>query len=312
MSRRIAEAETIWKDGEMIPWAEAQVHVLSIAVQFGSSVFEGIRCYPTPAGPAVFRLKEHMRRLLDSAKIYHLTPEYSLDTLVDATCRVIRENGLEACYIRPVILRGYGAPGMHAIGFPVETYIPAWPWGDYLGAGALENGVDVCVSSWTRAGPNTLPVAAKSAGHYNLAQLMKAEAAANGFVEAIALSPSGLVSEGSGQNLFLVRDGVVITPFLDGTSLHGITRDAVLQIARDLGLPTREQHVPRESLYIADELFFTGTASEITPIRSVDRVSVGNGSVGPITRRLQEAFLGICHGRIEDRHGWLTPVEKKP
>jgi branched-chain amino acid aminotransferase len=313
MSARITEATWIWKDGQLVPWKDATVHLLSTAVQFGSSVFEGIRCYETPAGPAIFRLREHLERLMDSATIYRMRPEWTVEALTEGCRELIRANGLGSCYLRPMILRGYGAAGLHAVDSPIETYLAAWPWGAYLGAEALEQGVDVCTSSWARAAPNTFPVAAKAAGHYNAAQLMKAEAVANGYAEAIALGPGGLVSEGSGQNLFLVRDGVLVTPFLDGTSLSGITRDAVLQLAQDRGIPTREQHVPRESLYICDELFFTGTASEITPIRSVDRMPVGTsrggaGGVGPITRALQEDFMAVVTGRAEDRHGWLTAV----
>ncbi len=306
MSSRIGQAEWIWKDGEMIPWADATVHLLSTAVQFGSSVFEGIRCYATPDGPAIFRLREHLRRLFDSATVYRMRPDHTIESLAESCIELVRINKLDACYLRPMILRGYGAAGLHAVDSPIETYLAAWPWGAYLGSEALEKGVDVCTSSWTRAAPNTFPVAAKAAGHYNAAQLMKAQAVADGYSEAIALGPGGLVSEGSGQNLFLVRDGVLITPFLDGTSLGGITRDAVLQLARDRGIPIREQHVPRESLYIVDELFFTGTASEVTPIRSVDRIAIGE--VGPITRALQEDFLAVVTGRSEDRHGWLTRV----
>jgi branched-chain amino acid aminotransferase len=313
MASSFNEAKWIWKDGALIPWQDAQLHLLSTAVQFGSSIFEGIRCYATPKGPAIFRLREHIRRLYDSATIYRLLPEHTPETLVEACRETVRANHLESCYIRPMILRGYGAPGLHAPTGPIETFVAAWSWGAYLGPEALERGVDACTASWARAAPNTYPVAAKSAGHYNAAQLMRWEAAANGYDEAIALGAGGLVSEGSGQNLFLVRDGVLITPFLDGTSLSGITRDAVLQLARELGIPTREQHVPRESLYIADELFFSGTASEITPIRSVDRIPVGAyvgtaGSAGPITRRLQAAFLAVAKGETEDRHGWLTWV----
>ena len=306
MSSRIGQAEWIWKDGEMIPWADATVHLLSTAVQFGSSVFEGIRCYATPDGPAIFRLRKHLRRLFDSATVYRMRPDHTIESLAESCIELVRINKLDACYLRPMILRGYGAAGLHAVDSPIETYLAAWPWGAYLGSEALEKGVDVCTSSWTRAAPNTFPVAAKAAGHYNAAQLMKAQAVADGYSEAIALGPGGLVSEGSGQNLFLVRDGVLITPFLDGTSLGGITRDAVLQLARDRGIPIREQHVPRESLYIVDELFFTGTASEVTPIRSVDRIAIGE--VGPITRALQEDFLAVVTGRSEDRHGWLTRV----
>ncbi|MDT8340869.1 MAG: branched-chain amino acid transaminase [Longimicrobiales bacterium] len=309
MSGRITESKWIWKDGDFIPWADAHLHLLSTAVQFGTSVFEGIRAYRTPRGPAIFRLREHVRRLRDSCRIYRLPLVHDDDALVAACVETVRRNELEDCYIRPMVLRGYGAAGLYAEASPVETYVAAWPWGTYLGADALERGVDVCVSSWLRAHPGTFPVAAKAAGHYVSAQLIKMEAVANGYAEGIALGPGGLVSEGSGQNLFLVRDGVLITPFLDGTSLSGITRDAILTIAGDLGIPTREQLVPRESLYTADELFFTGTASEVTPIRSVDRVVVGEGQAGPLTRRLQQAFLALVRGERADDRGWLTYPE---
>jgi len=309
MSGRITESDWIWKDGEFIPWAGAQLHLLSTAVQFGTSVFEGIRAYDTPGGPAIFRLKEHIRRLQDSCRIYRLPLQHDAEALERACVETVRKNGLADCYIRPMVLRGYGAAGLFAEASPLETYVAAWPWGTYLGEGALEKGVDVCTSSWLRAHPNTFPVAAKAAGHYVSAQLIKMEAVANGYTEGIALGPGGLVSEGSGQNLFLVRDGVLITPFLDGTSLSGITRHAVMELARDLGIPVREQPVPRESLYTADELFFTGTASEVTPIRSVDRVEVGTGRAGPVTMRLQKAFMDVVKGVAEDHRGWLTWVE---
>ena len=299
----------IWKDGEFIRWQDAQLHLLSVAVQFGASMFEGIRCYQTPRGPAIFRLKKHIRRLHDSCHIYRMPLAHSQDTLVDACRDTVRKNGLGDCYVRPMVLWGYGAAGMNPVGSPLETYIPAWPWGAYLGEDALTQGVDVCVSSWSRAHPNTFPVQAKAAGHYVNAQLIKMEAIANGYVEGIAVSPSGLVSEGSGQNLFLVRDGVVITPFLDGSSLAGITRDAVLRIAADLGYPVREQYVPRESLYTADELFFTGTASEVTPIRSVDRIPVGSGAAGAVTMAIQKRFMETVRGEHEDTRRWLTLVD---
>lgn len=310
MSTRITEAEWIWKDGEFVRWADARIHVLSLAVQFGASVFEGIRCYATPEGPAVFRLPEHMRRLMDSCRIYRMEPKFDADALAEACQATVAQNALEACYLRPVVLRGYGSAGMDPVHSPTETWICAFPWGTYLGEGALDAGVDVCVSSWNRPAPNTLPSLAKGAGHYNNAMLIKMEALANGYAEAIALGPSGLVSEGSGQNLFLVRDDVVITPPLDGTSLGGITRDSVLRIARDLDLPVEIRPVPRELLYAADELFFTGTAAEITPIRSVDRIVIGSGRAGPVTRRLQQRFLGIARGELPDTHGWLTRVER--
>ncbi|UCC26239.1 MAG: branched-chain amino acid transaminase [Gemmatimonadales bacterium] len=309
MSGRISESEWIWKDGEFIPWADAQLHLLSTAVQFGTSVFEGIRAYQTPRGPAVFRLGEHIRRLQDSCRIYRLPLRHDASALHAACVETVRKNDLGDCYIRPMVLRGYGAAGLYAEASPLETYVAAWPWGTYLGEGALEKGVDVCTSSWLRAHPNTFPVAAKAAGHYVSAQLIKMEAVANGYTEGIALGPGGLVSEGSGQNLFLVRDRTLITPFLDGTSLSGITRDAILQLAEDVGVPVREQLVPRESLYTADEMFFTGTASEVTPIRSVDRIEVGTGKAGPVTLMLQKAFMDVVKGRVEDRHDWLTRVD---
>jgi branched-chain amino acid aminotransferase len=305
---RIEEAEWIWRDGEFVRWRDATVHILSLAVQFGSSIFEGIRCYATPDGPAIFRLPEHLRRLQDSCKVYRIDLPYDAAQLTRASIETIRKNDLDACYVRPMVLRGYGAAGMYPEGSGIETYICCWPWGTYLGDGALERGVDVCVSSWQRPEPNTYPSLAKAAGHYNNAQLIKMEAVANGYVEAIALGPGGLVSEGSGQNLFLVRDGVLITPPLDGTSLAGITRDAILSLARDLGIDIREQPVPRESLYTADELFFTGTAAEVTPIRSVDRIQVGEGRMGPVTRALQKRFLDTVTGKVDDVHGWLTQV----
>ena len=293
-------------DGEFVRWHEAKVHVLSLAVQFGSSVFEGIRCYQTADGPAIFRLHDHLERLFHSARVFRMAPEHSMEQLVDACARTVEQNGLGDCYLRPCVLRGYGAAGMNPVGSPVQTVIPAWPWGTYLGPEALERGVDVCVSSWQRAEPNTFPIATKAAGNYNNAQLIKMEAVANGYAEAIALGPGGLVSEGSGQNLFLVRKGVLVTPVLDGTSLAGITRDTVLAIAEELDIPVREQPVPRETLYMADELFFTGTASEVTPIRSVDRIPIGAGAAGPVTKRIQRRFMEVVRGEVAGRRGWLT------
>ncbi len=305
---RFDEAEWIWKDGEFVRWQDARVHLLSTAVQFGTSIFEGIRCYDTPDGPAVFRLHDHIRRLQDSCRVYRMLPEYSAETLVEACLATVTRNGLRSCYIRPMILRGYGAPGLLALESPVESWIAAWNWGFYLGPDALDAGVDVCVSSWNRAAPNTFPVAAKAAGHYVNAQLIKMEAHANGYAEGIALGPDGLVSEGSGQNLFLVRDGLLVTPQVDGTSLPGITRHTVLELARELGIPVREQSVPREALYCADELFFAGTATEIAAIRSVDRIPVGEGRIGPVTRAIRDRFMGLVEGRGPDPRGWRTPV----
>jgi len=302
--------EWIWRDGEIIPWDDAQIHVMSHVVHYGSSVFEGVRVYNTPAGSAAFRLSDHMRRFLNSARIYRMDLGRSTDELADACREVVVRNGLQEGYIRPVALRGVGALGLHPGKSPVETYIVCWPWGQYLGTEALEQGVDVCVSSWSRPAPNTLPTLAKAGGNYVISQLMRLEAEANGYAEAIGLGPDGLVSEGSGQNLFLVNEGILYTPPLNGTLLLGITRDCVLKLAANLGIETREQSLPREMLYIADELFFTGTASEITPIRSVDRIEVGGGGVGAITQQLQKEYMGIATGERPDRFGWLEPIHQ--
>ena len=309
MSIAAREKGLISKNGELVPWAEATVHILSTAVQFGSSVFEGIRSYETERGPALFRLPEHIHRLINSCRIYRMDPGYSEAELFRACLEVVSRNSLGAAYIRPMVLRGYGENlAIDAIGNPIETYIPVWPWGAYLGNEALEQGVDVCVSSWKRAAGNTFPGMAKSAGHYNNAQLIKLEAITNGYVEAIALNPNGLISEGSGQNLFAVVDGGLVTPPIEGSNLQGVTRASVMQIANDLDIPVRESVMPREILYTADELFFSGTATEVTPIRSVDKIQVGAGKAGPVTRKIQECFLGIVSGKFGDDHGWLTLV----
>lgn len=305
---QITKTEWVWRDGEYVRWEDATIHVLSHAVQFGSSVFEGIRCYSTPAGPAIFRLDAHLRRLYDSCRVYRTELGYSPEALTEAARALIRRNELDACYLRPMVVRGYGAVGMVPFASPVELFLVCWPWGTYLGEGALEEGVDVCVSSWSRPAPNTYPAMAKVAGNYLGSQLAKMEALEYGFTEAIALTPDGRVSEGTGQNLFLVRDGVVITPPQDGTMLGGITRDSIVRIAEDEGITVREQQIAREMLYMADELFFTGTAAEVTPIRSVDRIPVGAGRRGPITERLQRRFLGIVQGAMDDDFGWLTLV----
>lgn len=303
------EAEWIWKDGEYVAWHDCRVHLLSTAVQFGTSVFEGIRAYETPRGPAIFRLDAHIKRLIDSAKIYRMVPDYTVDELAEVCVDIVRKNALRNCYIRPMILRGYGTPGLNPLMSPIDTYVAAWGWGTYLGADALAKGVDVCVSSWNRMAPNTFPARAKAGGHYTNAQLMKMEAVQNGYVDAIALGPNGLVSEGSGMNLFLVSDGVVISPVLDGTSLVGITRGAVIQMAKDLGYEVVERPVPREALYTADEIFFTGTAAEVTPVSSVDRIEIGDGTAGPITRALQSLFLETVNGQNDDPNGYLTVIE---
>lgn len=307
---QINETEWIWRDGEWIPWADATVHLLCHSLQFGSSLFEGIRCYATPRGPAIFRLDEHLRRLYDSARIYRMPPEPDFATLRTACSEIVRRNQVEHCYLRPMVLRGYGAAGMDPIGSPIETYLVCWPWGTYLGEGALEAGVDVKVSSWQRQAPNTYPALAKAAGNYLNGQLSRLEAVEDGYADAIALSHGGLVSEGTGQNVFLVRDGALITPALDGTNLAGITRASIITLAKEMGIEVREQAVPREMLYICDELFFTGTASEVTPVRSVDRIPVGSGKMGEMTRALQQRFLDLVQGRAEDTHGWLTYVNE--
>lgn len=301
--------EKIWHNGRFIGWDEAKIHVLSHVVSYGSSVFEGIRCYETTAGPALFRLKEHVRRLADSAKIYRMDDlGYSLDELAAAMVELVRVNRLKSCYVRPVAFRGYGSIGVDARKNPIEVYIACWEWGQYLGEEALAKGVDVCVSSWMRMAPNTLPALAKAGGNYLNSQLIRMEANANGYDEGIALDAAGYVSEGSGENIFVVRDGKVYTPSLGNSILPGITRDSLLTLCREFGIPVVETLIPREMLYIADEVFFTGTAAEITPIRSIDKITIGPGHRGPITEKLQKAFFGIVNGTAPDKHGWLTTV----
>ena len=305
---RITETEWIWHDGEFIPWADAKVHVLCHSLQFGSSAFEGVRCYNTPRGAAIFRLEDHLDRLVNSCRIYRMDLAYTVDDLVAACCELVERNGLDACYLRPMVVRGYGAAGMVPFDSPVEVYLPCWPWGTYLGEGALENGIDACVSTWNRMAPNTTPAFAKIAGNYISGQLIKMEALMNGYAEAIALGPDGMLSEGSGQNVFIVHRGTLYTPLIDGTLLPGITRDSIVTLARDLGIPVREQELPREMLYVADEVFFTGTAAEVTPVRSVDRITIGDGRPGQITQQLQQRYLQTVRGEIADPHGWLTYV----
>jgi branched-chain amino acid aminotransferase len=310
----IQKTERIWHNGKVIPWEDATLHVMSHVVNYGSAVFEGIRCYAQPKGPAIFRAPEHMQRLLDSAKIYRMEVEYSRDELVTAMTELVRENGVAPCYIRPIVLRGYGEAGVNPFNSPIEVYIANYPWGKYLGHGADE-GVDVCVSSWTRIAPNTLPAMAKSGANYMNSQLIKMEAILNGYVEGIALDANGYVSEGSGENLFVVRQGTLYTAPLGNSVLPGITRDSVMRIASDLKIPAVEQGIPREMLYIADEVFFTGTAAEITPIRSVDKITVGKGAIGPVTKAIRNEFFGIINGTEPDRYHWFTPVpvkEKQP
>lgn len=298
----------IWRDGELLDWEDATIHVMSHVVHYGSSVFEGIRCYQTPNGGAVFRLREHMRRLLDSAKIYRMPIRYTVDDLVQGTVDTIAANGLEECYIRPVVVRTGEQMGFYPVGVPVEVFIICWKWGHYLGHDALASGVDVRVSSWRRAAPDTFPTMAKAGGNYLNSQLSKVEARQDDYSEGIMLDSFGFVSEGSGENLFLVRDGVLYTSQMSNAILHGITRDTVITLARDLGLEVRETQLPREFLYLADEVFFSGTAAEITPIKSIDRLPVGDGKPGPVTRSIQQAFMGIAKGQVADRFGWLTAV----
>jgi branched-chain amino acid aminotransferase len=302
--------EKIWHNGKLIDWNDAKIHVLAHVLHYGSSVFEGIRCYTTPSGPAIFRGPEHMRRLLDSAKIYRMAVPYTIDDLVKASHDLIRTNKMESCYIRPFAFRGYGDLGvMPTKDTPMETYMACWEWGKYLGAEAMELGVDVCISSWTRIAPNTLPALSKAAANYMNSQLIRMEANANGFAEGIALDAAGYISEGSGENIFVIRDGKIITPPLGASVLPGITRDSIITLARELGIQVTETLVPREMLYIADEVFFTGTAAEVSPVRSVDRIPVGAGKRGPITETLQKAFFDIVEGRAKDTRGWLAPVK---
>ena len=307
----IQATEKIWHNGKLIPWNDAQIHIMSHVVNYGSSVFEGIRCYSQADGPAIFRLKEHMQRLIDSAKIYRIESDYSLDQLCDAAVNLVAANGVWPCYLRPIIMRGYGEAGVNPFNSPTDVYMCNYPWGKYLGKGNVSEGVDVCVSSWARIAPNTMPAMSKAGANYMNSQLIKMEAIVNGYVEGIALDVNGFVSEASGANIFLVRKGTLLTPPLGNSILPGITRDAVLTLAEDIGLPVREQMIPREMLYLADEVFFCGTASEITPIRSIDKIDINKGVTGPVTLALQREFFGIVNGTAADRHGWFTRVPVK-
>jgi len=304
----LKKTQWIWHNGKLISWDDAKIHVLSHVVSYGSSVFEGIRCYETKLGPAAFRLREHMQRFVHSGHIYRMDSPYSVDQLSTACGEIVRENKLNACYIRPLMLRGYGDVNVNPLPCPIEVYVACWEWGAYLGPEALEQGVDVCVSSWARMAPNTLPAMAKAGANYMNSQLIRMEAMANGYAEGIALDSHGYVSEGSGENIFIVRDGVIYTPPLASSVLPGITRSSIMALCEDLGISVREQMIPREMLYIADEVFFTGTAAEVTPLRSIDRITIGAGRRGPITKRLQEEFFAIVTGAKPDRHNWLTPV----
>ncbi len=303
----IQKTEKIWHNGKLIPWDDATIHVMSHVVHYGSSVFEGVRCYALPSGPAIFRAQEHAQRLLDSAKVYRIDVDFTSDDIVKAMCDVVANNGVWPCYLRPVVLRGYGEAGVNPFNSPTEVYVVNYPWGKYLGSDT-DQGCDVCVSSWTRLAPNTLPAMAKAGANYMNSQLIKMEAIVNGYAEGIALDTNGYVSEGSGENVFIVRNGTLQTAPLGNSVLPGITRDSVLQIARDLSIPVVENVIPREMLYLADEAFFSGTAAEVTPIRSVDKISVGKGVTGLITKAIQKEFYAIVKGEKADRHHWLTPV----
>ncbi len=304
----IPKSDFIWFDGEFVPWDEAKVHVLSHALHYGSSVFEGIRCYDTVNGPAIFCLSQHVKRMFNSCKVYRIEIPYTPEQVSRAIIETVSKNGLRSCYIRPLVFRGYGQLGVEPRTCPVQMIIAAFEWGAYLGEEALERGVNVGVSSWRRMAPDTFPAASKTGGHYTNSQLIRMEAADHGYDEGIALDIYGYVSEGSGENIFMVLDGVIYTPPLSSSILGGITRSCVITLARDSGYTVIERPIPREQLYTADELFFTGTAAEITPIRSVDHIVIGPGRRGPITTKLQSDFFKIVRGEMADRYHWLTPV----
>ena len=299
----------IWMNGSLVDWKDATIHIGSHIVHYGSGVFEGARCYDTLSGPACFRLDAHMRRLFDSARIYRMEPKYDAATLTDAIFETITANSFRACYIRPLIYRGYDSLGVNPYPCPVDVAIMVWEWGAYFTKEAIEEGLDVKIATWARNAPNTTPAMAKSVANYANAQLIKMEAIAEGYAEGIALDTYGNLSEGSGQNVFIVRDGVIYTPPIGNSVLWGITRDSVITIARDLNFTVREETLPRETLYIADEVFFVGTAVEVTPIRSVDRVTVGRGRRGPVTEAIQQRFFKIVKGEVPDPYGWLQPVQ---
>ena len=300
------ESGKIWFNGNFVDWKDANLHVLSHVVHYGTSVFEGIRCYNTKNGPAVFRLQEHIQRLVNSAKIYRMDIPYSVEDLTQAVLDTIRINELKQCYIRPIAFRGYGELGVYPLNCPVETVIAAWPWGKYLGEEAIENGVTLGTSSWRRMAPSTMPNMAKAGSNYMNSQLAKMESIVNGYDEAIMLDYQGMVSEGSGENIFIVLDGIIYTPPISSSLLLGLTRGAVLTLAKEMGLEIREEQIPREMLYIADEVFLTGTAAEVTPVRSIDKIMIGNGIRGPITKKVQEAFFSVVNGETEDTFEWLT------
>ena len=301
--------DQVWMNGSLVAWKDATVHVATHALHYGTGIFEGIRAYKTRNGSAVYRLPEHMRRLYDSCRVYRMEPQWSFDELSAAVVETVRVNGYESCYIRPLVYRGIETLGLDPRPCPVDVSIIVWEWAAMYGADGLSKGIDVAVSSWTRLAPNTLPAMAKATGNYANSGLIKMQAMIDGYGDAIALDENGLVSEGSGQNLFLVRDKVIYTPSVTSSILQGITRDSVMVMARDLGYEIREAAMPREFLYMTDEAFFCGTAVEITPIKSIDRIPVGDGERGPVTAALQKQFFGIINGDVPDTHRWLTPVK---
>jgi len=303
------ETGIVWMNGRLVPWKDATIHVASHVIHYGSSIFEGFRAYANPRGTALFRLADHTRRLYNSCKIYRMKVPYAEDAFNAAILATVKANGYRACYVRPIVYRGYGSLGVDPFPNPVDCAVLVWEWGTYLGDEALEAGVDVKVSTWQRLAPNSFPALAKTGANYMNSQLIKMEAKLEGYSEGIALNIRGHISEGSGENIFLVQNGTLFTPPLSSSILPGITRDSVMSLARDLGIPVREETLPREMLYVADEIFFTGSAVEITPIRSVDKIPVGDGRRGPVTKSLQEAFFAIIQGRAADTRGWLTYVE---
>jgi len=305
------KVDYIWMNGKMIPWDDAKIHVLSHVCHYGSAVFEGQRCYNTPKGPAAFRHQDHVDRLFNSAKIYRMEIPFSKQEIYDASLNLIAANGLDSCYIRPLVYRGYDSLGVDPSNCPVDVAIAVWPWGKYLGPEAMEKGVKVCVSSWRRNAPDTMPMMAKAGANYMGSQLIKLEAISRGYVEGIALDVYGHVSEGSGENIFIVHKGRLITPPLGASALEGITRDTVMTIAKEMDIEVVEQNIPREMLYIADEVFFTGSAAEVSPISHIDDIQIGPGHRGPITEKLQTRLFDIVEGRADDEHGWLTYVPKK-
>jgi branched-chain amino acid aminotransferase len=304
----IPKSEFIWMNGKLVPWDDAKIHICSHVIHYGSSVFEGMRVYDTPGGSMAFRLHEHTERLFNSAKIYRMEIPFTQDEINDAILHLVGINKLKACYVRPVVYRGYDSLGVDPTSCPVDVAIAVWPWGKYLGDDALEKGVKVGFSSWNRMAPNTLPAMAKCGANYMNSQLIKQEALTHGYVEGIALDVFGHVSEGSGENIFLVRRGALVTPTFTASILPGITRRTVMRLATEMGIKVIEQNVPREAVYLADEVFFTGSAAEITPIAYVDGVKIGEGHAGPVTKKLQKAFFDVIEGRTEDKHGWLTKI----